>query len=107
MMVAMSIGALVLCALFGLFAVLDQTKRIHDPVKYAEARCRNTSQPAASTSQVASCISKEEKKSTLASVAPLLVVGIAVGVLGVAGLVVGRQEVERYDDLMRKLKDED
>ena len=52
-------------------------------------------------------MSKEEKKSTLVSVAPLLVAGIIVGGIGVAGLFVGREEVRRYNEVVRKLKGED
>ena len=106
-MVFVSVVALVITLLITALAILDQTKRINDPVSYAEKRCRGELGATASPSELAPCVSKEEKKSTLVSVAPLLVAGIIVGGIGVAGLFVGREEVRRYNEVVRKLKGED
>jgi len=106
-MVFVSVVALVITLLITALAILDQTKRINDPVSYAEKRCRGELGATASPSELAPCVSKEEKKSTLVSVAPLLVAGIIVGGIGVAGLFVGREEARRYNEVVRKLKGED
>ena len=102
-MVFVSVVALVITLLITALAILDQTKRINDPVSYAEKRCRGELGATASPSELAPCV----KKSTLVSVAPLLVAGIIVGGIGVAGLFVGREEVRRYNEVVRKLKGED
>ena len=107
LMVIVSVVALLVVVLIAALAILDQTKRINNPVSYAEARCRGELGTTAAPSRFAACVSKEEKKSTLVSIAPLLAAGIVVGAIGVAGLFVGREEVRRYDEVVRKLKGED
>ena len=110
MMVIVSILALVVTLFLALAIVFDQAKRINDPVKYAQNRCKGA---AAGTtinltpSQLQECIRKEEKKSTLVSIAPLLGAGIILGGIGAVGLYFGREEVREYDRTVRKLKGED
>lgn len=108
MFVAVSLLALVIALLIGLAAGLDQAKRINDPAKYAEDRCRGAvSNQTLTPDQLQRCIEKEEKKSTLVSIAPLLAAGIIIGGLGAVGLYFGREEVREYDKTVRKLKGED
>ncbi|HLW16439.1 MAG TPA: hypothetical protein VKV69_03650 [Actinomycetota bacterium] len=110
MMVVVSILALVVTLFLGLAIVLDQTKRIDNPVKYATDRCNGAAagtQAKLTPAQLQQCVSKEEKKSTLVSIAPLLAAGIILGGIGVAGLYFGREEVREYDETVRKLKGED
>jgi hypothetical protein len=106
-MVIMSVVAVVIGLLFGLLAGLDQAKRINDPLKYAQDRCRGGASTPLTPAELATCISHEEKKSTLVSIAPLLAAAIIIGGVGAAGLFVGRQEVKDYNEVMRKLKGED
>src|SRR5262249_38169841 len=110
MMVIVSALALAVTLLIALAIVLDQAKRIDDPVKYAQDRCRGAAAGTTQTltpNQLQDCITKEEKKSTLVSIAPLLAAGIVVGGLGVFGLYFGREEVKEYNRVVRKLKGED
>jgi hypothetical protein len=109
MMVIVSILALVVTLFLALAIVVDQTKRIDNPVRYAEDRCNGavagTSEKLTPT-QLQECVSKEEKKSTLVSIAPLLAAGIILGGMGAAGLYFGREEVREYEETVRKLKGE-
>ncbi len=110
MMVIVSALALFVTALIALAIILDQTKRIDDPVKYARDRCKGAvagTQQSLTPLQLADCVNKEEKKSTLVSIAPLLAAGIVVGGFGAAGLYFGREEVKEYNRVVRKLKGEE
>ena len=109
-MVIVSALALLVTLLIALAIVLDQTKRINDPVKYAQDRCKGAvagTQRTLTPSQLQDCIGKEEKKSTLVSIAPLLAAGIIIGGLGGAGIYFGVEDVREYDKTVRKLKGED
>ena len=109
-MVIVSGLALVVTLLLALAIVFDQTKRIHDPVKYAQDRCKGAvagTQATLTPAQLQDCVTKEEKKSTLVSIAPLLAAGIIVGGLGGAGLYFGIEDVREYEKTVRKLKGED
>ena len=108
MFVIVSILALVISLLIGAAIVFDQVKRIDNPSKYAADRCRpGVSGQQLTPTELSACITKEEKKSTLVSIAPLLAAGIIVGGLGGAGLYFGREEVKEYNETIRKLKGED
>ena len=110
MMVIVSALALLVTLLIALAIVLDQTKRINDPVKYAQDRCKGAvagTQTTLTPSELQDCITKEEKKSTLVSIAPLLAAGIIIGGLGGAGIYFGIEDVREYDKTVRKLKGED
>lgn len=110
MMVIVSALALLVTLLIATAIVLDQTKRINDPAKYAQDRCKGAvagTQTTLTPAQLQDCISKEEKKSTLVSIAPLLAAGIIIGGLGGAGIYFGIEDVREYDKTVRKLKGED
>ena len=110
MMVIVSALALVITLLIAIAIVFDQTKRINDPVKYAQDRCKGAAAGTTVTlspTQLEECVRKEEKKSTLVSIAPLLGAGIILGGMGAAGLYFGVEEVREYDETVRKLKGED
>jgi len=110
MMVIVSGLALFITLLIAITIILDQTKRINDPVKYARDRCKGAVAGTTVTltgQQLQACIAKEEKKSTLVSIAPLLAAGIIVGGLGVGGLYFGIEDVREYEKTVRKLKGED
>jgi hypothetical protein len=109
MMVIVSTLALVVTLLITVAIVLDQTKRIDNPGTYARDRCKGAAagtQQTLTPSQLQDCISKEEKKSTLVSIAPLLAAGIIIGGLGAGGLYFGLEDVKEYNETVRKLKGE-
>ena len=108
LLVVFSAIALLIALLIGLLAFLDQNQRINNPQRYAEKRCGGVLGTSRFTPQeFSSCVAKERAKSTLSSILPLLLAGVIVALLGVSGLVVGREEVRRHDELMRKLRGED
>jgi hypothetical protein len=104
-MVLSAIVAFGVVAIIATIAVIDQTKRIHDPEAYAEKRCHASIQAARPSPQAfASCVRKERSKSTISSILPLFVAGIVVIVLGFSGMFVGREQLRRQEELTRKLK---
>ena len=108
LLVAYSAIALLIALVIGLLAFLDQNQRINNPQRYAERRCQGVLAAKGFTpKQFSSCVAKERSKSTLSSILPLLIAGAIVAMLGISGLLVGREEVKRHDELMRKLRGED
>jgi hypothetical protein len=107
LLVAFSAIALLIALVIGLLAFLDQNQRISNPQRYAERRCHGVLGKSFTPEQFSSCVAKERSKSTLSSILPLLVAGVIVAMLGISGLLVGREEVKRHDELMRKLRGED
>ncbi|MGZ4121460.1 MAG: hypothetical protein ACXVQY_06950 [Actinomycetota bacterium] len=104
LLVTFSLIAFLVVVIIGVIAFLDQNQRIKDPSGYADRRCKASFLNASPTpSEFASCVTKEEKKSTLASIYPLFVTGVIVSILGVSGLVVGRSEVRKKDERRRRL----
>ena len=91
-------------ALIATIAIIDQSKRIHDPEAYAEKRCHATLGANPSPQGFSACVAKERSKSTISSILPLLIAGIVVIMLGVAGMFVGREQLRKQEKLIRKLK---
>jgi hypothetical protein len=105
LLVTFSLVAFLVVALIGIIAALDQHQRIKDPDGYADRRCKaafvnETFTPA----QFSRCVENERSKSTLASIYPLFVTGVVVGILGISGLFVGRAQTRKGDNLTKKLK---
>jgi hypothetical protein len=108
LLVVFSTVAFLIAVVIGLLAFLDQTQRINNPQRYAERRCRGVLATSGFTPrQFASCVAKERAKSTIASIFPLMVAGILVASLGLAGFFIGRAGVRLSDERMRKVKGED
>jgi hypothetical protein len=106
-LVAFSLIALLVATFIGFIAYADQHERLKDPVHYAEKRCTASfSDTKPTAQQLDTCITKEENKSTLASILPLFVVGVIVMLIAIVGLVVGRKEVKLEDERMRRLRGE-
>ena len=106
LLVVFSVVALLVVIGIGLIGFFDQNQRIENPQRYAERRCRGALGTKSFTpNQFAACVAKEKAKSTVASIFPLLVAGTLVALLGISGLFIGREEVKRQDERMKKLKD--
>jgi hypothetical protein len=91
-------------AIISTIAIIDQSKRIHDPEKYAEKRCHATLGVNPDPQDFSACVRKERGKSTIASILPLFVAGIVVMILGMSGTMIGRAQMRRDEELTRKLK---
>ena len=104
LMVLSAVAAFGVVAIISTIAIIDQTKRIHDPEVYAEKRCHATLGGNPSPQEFSSCVRKERSKSTISSILPLFIAGIVVIVLGLSGMVVGREQLRRDEELTRKLK---
>jgi hypothetical protein len=100
MLLAFSVAALIVAAAVGVIAYADQHKRIQDPQRYAEQRCEGSlPKEVLRTEAFARCVRHEGAKSTLASVFPLLLLGVIATGFGAVGIVIGRVEVRRQRDL--------
>jgi len=103
-MVLSAVVAFGVVAIISTIAIIDQTKRIHDPEQYAEKRCHATLGLNASPQAFSGCVRKERGKSTISSILPLFIAGIVVIVLAFGGMFVGREQLRRQEEFVRKVK---
>jgi hypothetical protein len=107
LLVTFSWTAFAVVLILALFAFLDQRPRINDPQKYAETRCRAAFGTKTFTpNEFSACVAKEKSKSTIASIFPIFATAVVVAMLGISGVFVGRSQVRKNDELMKKLRGE-
>jgi hypothetical protein len=107
LLVTFSWFAFAVVLILALISFLDQHQRTNNPQTYAEKRCRaNFGTRTFTPKEFSACVAKEKSKSTIASVFPIFATGVVVAMLGISGVFVGRSQVRKHDELMKKLRGE-